>query len=259
MAKIFISYRREDSSAYAGRLFDHLQARFGRNQVFMDVDTISPGMDFVEAIEQAVGECDVLIAVIGPQWLSITDAEGHRRLDNPEDFIRLEIATAINRRIHVIPVLVHGAAMPSARELPAELSTLTRRNALELSNTRWDYDVGRLIETIEKQVGGPIPIPSDSYTDSKRGLLSLWAKSPGSAKALSGLAVLVVGVVILFTLNGTWTPDDPGNRLTAGGGPEPPASSPIPEANSVPGFSPSGSPTPIATPTPTPHPTATLD
>jgi hypothetical protein len=112
--RIFISYRREDSFGSAARLFDRLEARFGKNQVFMDIDAIKPGMDFVEAIDQAVGECDVLIAVIGPQWLTSTDADGSRRLDNPEDFVRLEISTAMDRKIDIFPLLVQGAAMPSS-------------------------------------------------------------------------------------------------------------------------------------------------
>ena len=90
MSRIFISYRRDDSAGYAGRLHDHLCQHFGQGQTFMDIDTIEPGVDFVETIEKAVGSCDVLIVVIGPQWLSMTDATGRRRLDNPEDFVRMK-------------------------------------------------------------------------------------------------------------------------------------------------------------------------
>jgi hypothetical protein len=109
--QIFISYRREDTSAWAGRLFDRLVTRFGENQVFMDVDGVGIGKDFVEKIERRVGECDVLIAVIGAHWLTSTDSQGWR-LDNPEDFVRMEVATALRRNIRVIPVLVEGALMP---------------------------------------------------------------------------------------------------------------------------------------------------
>jgi len=108
VSRIFISYRREDSAPYAGRLYDRLGQHFGKDKIFMDIDTIEPGVDFVEDIEQAVGSCDVLIALIGKQWLTISDATGQRRLDNPEDFVRLEIKTALARNIRVIPALLPG-------------------------------------------------------------------------------------------------------------------------------------------------------
>src|SRR5437773_2664408 len=99
MLSIFISYRHEDSIAYAGRLYDRLIAHFGAEQVFMDIDTIEPGADFVEVIERTVGSCDVLLVIIGKRWLSATDEGGQPRLDSPEDFVRLEIATALERKI----------------------------------------------------------------------------------------------------------------------------------------------------------------
>jgi len=159
MSRIFISYRRDDSAGYAGRLYDRLSQRFGGDQIFMDIDTIEPGLDFVEVIEKAVGSCDVLIALIGRQWLTIADATGRRRLDNPEDFVRLEIATALDRNIRVIPVLVRGATMPRSTDLPDVLKKLSRRNALEISDTRFHYDVDRLIETLEKVLGVSEPLP----------------------------------------------------------------------------------------------------
>jgi hypothetical protein len=123
---------------------------FGQENVFMDIDAIEPGLDFVEAIQQAVGSCDVLLALIGRGWLQSTDARGNRRLDNPADFVRLEIATALDRNIRTIPVLVEGAKMPRADELPDPLQKLARRNALEISNTRWQYDVDQLVEVIKR-------------------------------------------------------------------------------------------------------------
>jgi len=147
-ANIFINYRREDSSGHAGRLFDALGGRFA-GRLFMDIDTLQPGVDFVEAIEQAVDSCDVLIVIIGREWLTIHDAAGHRRLDNPADFVRLEIESALARKIRVIPVLVQDAPMPHAEELPATLLPLARRNAIELSDARWAYDVDRLARTIQ--------------------------------------------------------------------------------------------------------------
>jgi len=147
-ANIFINYRREDSAGHAGRLLDHLRGRFP-GRVFMDIDTIEPGIDFVEVIEQAVGCCEVLIVLIGHDWLDARDADGRRRLDNPSDFVRLEIAAALERAIRVIPVLVKGATMPRPEDLPPDLVKLTRRNAIELSDARFTFDVDRLIQAVE--------------------------------------------------------------------------------------------------------------
>jgi hypothetical protein len=128
--QIFISYRRDESRWSARSLCDRLAARFDRNQIFMDIDAIALGEDFVKAIENRVGECDVLIAIIGAHWLTSTDGQGGRRLDNPEDFVRMEIATALRRNIRVIPVLVDGALMPQSADLPDDLKPLIRRYAL---------------------------------------------------------------------------------------------------------------------------------
>jgi formylglycine-generating enzyme required for sulfatase activity len=116
----------------------------------MDIDAIEPGLDFMEVIEQEVGSCDALVALIGKQWLTITDASGRRRLDNPEDFVRLEIAAALARNIRVIPALVHAAPMPRTSDLPDALKSLARRNAIEMSDTRFHFDVDRLIVLLDK-------------------------------------------------------------------------------------------------------------
>lgn len=150
MGGIFISYRRHDSAGWTGRLSERLEQCFDQDQIFMDIEKIEAGSDFVEAIESAVGSCAVLLAVIGPAWLTSADAEGKPRLDNPEDFIRLEIATALKRNIRVIPVLVGGAVMPAASGLPDDLKPLTRRQAQELTDNRWDYDTEQLVKIIEK-------------------------------------------------------------------------------------------------------------
>jgi hypothetical protein len=147
---IFISFRRDDSPAWAARLFDGLSSHFLQNQIFMDVDSIDPGVDFVEGIESSVAACDVLIAVIGKRWLISSDEEGRRRLDNPDDFLRLEIATALKLNIRVIPVLVDGASMPRSSEVPDDLKLLLRRNAVEVSHNRFNTDLGRLIAALER-------------------------------------------------------------------------------------------------------------
>src|SRR5262249_6157226 len=149
-AKLFINYRREDTRHAAGRLYDRLIQRFGEDQVFIDIDQIDPGEDFVEVINRKVGACDVAIVAIGPHWLGATDESGKRRLDDEEDFVRMEIVAALQRNIRVIPVLVGGAQMPRKQDLPEPLAPLSRRNAIELSETRFHADVKRLIEAIEK-------------------------------------------------------------------------------------------------------------
>ena len=146
---IFVSYRREDSAGHTGRLYDTLVDHFGEDRIFMDIDTIEPGDDFVSVIENAVASCEVLIAIIGRQWLS-RFGESSRLLDNPNDFVRVEIAAALKRDIRVIPVLVQRATMPSPRDLPEDLSKLSRRNALELSDHRWQFDVAELINALEE-------------------------------------------------------------------------------------------------------------
>src|SRR5262245_11219223 len=152
---IFISYRREDSIAYAGRLNDHLRAHFGRDRVFMDVDAIEPGEDFVEVLKRKVGSCAVLIAVIGKGWYGATSG-AQRRIDNPDDYVRLEIAAALERGVRVIPALVGGAHMPNVAELPPDLVALTRRNAIEISDTSFQASIDKLIETLERlETGAP--------------------------------------------------------------------------------------------------------
>jgi TIR domain len=147
--QIFISYRRDDNSAFAGRLYDRLSARLPNNHIFIDVD-LEPGIDFVEEIERSVGSCEVLIAVIGKRWLRSSVGKGKRRLENPEDFVRVEIATALKRNIRVIPVLVDGASMPRSSDLPDDLKLLARRNAIEVSHNRFNADLERLLATLER-------------------------------------------------------------------------------------------------------------
>jgi hypothetical protein len=148
MHAIFISYRRGDSEGESGRLFDDLVHRFGEHSVFMDVAGIAPGRDFRKAIEESVATCGALLAVVGPTWASVVDADANRRLDDPADFVRIEIANALTRDVPVIPVLVRGAKMPSADELPADLRELAFRNAVEISHARWKADVSVLVEAL---------------------------------------------------------------------------------------------------------------
>jgi hypothetical protein len=146
--RIFISYRREETAYPAGWLFDRLADHFGAGQIFKDVDSIELGDDFVEMITRAVGSCDVLLALIGDQWLTVIDKQGRRRLDDPNDFVRLEIEAALQRKVRIIPILVEGATMPHADELPAPIAGLARRQALELSPSRFEYDTSRLLKVL---------------------------------------------------------------------------------------------------------------
>jgi hypothetical protein len=147
---IFICYRRGDSIGHTGRLHDRLVQRFGKNEVFMDIDAIEPGEDIVEAIQRTIARCDAQIVVIGKAWLTAVDHKGRRRLDNPEDFVRLEILASLDRKIRTIPVLVGGAEMPRSDELPEALVALTRRSAFELSDGSFHAGVDQLIAILEK-------------------------------------------------------------------------------------------------------------
>jgi hypothetical protein len=149
---VFISYRREDSSGIAGRIYDRLVHRLGRDRVFFDVDDLSPGVDFEKILSQKVSACDSLVAIIGKYWLTTVDESGQRRLESPLDFVRIEIETALGRGILVIPVLVDGAVMPRRENLPGALKPLAERQGVEISHTRFNSDAKRLIGALR----GPV-------------------------------------------------------------------------------------------------------
>lgn len=178
MAGVFISYRREDAAASAGRLFDHLAARLGHDQVFMDVDGLEPGMDFHDVLNERVSACDALIAVIGRNWSDVRDADGRRRLEEPDDFVRIEVAAGLSRNVRVIPVLVDGARMPTAEELPEDLKLLARRNAAEISHMRFSDDVERLADVLERIVS-PGEVPATPQPAAPR------PSAPGNASGLA--------------------------------------------------------------------------
>jgi uncharacterized protein YraI len=147
---VFICYRREDSAGFARLIYERLTNKLGHNSVFFDVDNIAPGLDFVDILSERVGKCDALIAVIGRDWVSSADVRDQRRLDDPKDFVRVEIEAALQRKVRVIPVLVDGAAMPRPDELPDCLKNLTRRQGIEVSHTRFESDVDRLTRTLSE-------------------------------------------------------------------------------------------------------------
>jgi len=164
--RIFISYRRLDSAGHSGRLVDHLKQHLGVNAVYFDMDSIVPGEDFVESIKTAVSSCQYLFAIIGPQWLTVTDETGQRRLNDPNDTVRLEIATALKKNSHVVPVLVGGARMPREAELPDEISALARRSAFEITDKGFVTDVGQLLNKLNriKSDARSYPMPKVSQT-----------------------------------------------------------------------------------------------
>jgi hypothetical protein len=155
MRKIFISYRRDDAEEAAGRLSDHLVVQFGHDNIFMDVDGIDPGRDFRKVIDETLTQCDVLLGVIGRNWLDTKDEMGKRRLDNDSDFVRLEIASALRRDIPVIPVRVQGATIPRPDQLPDDLKDFAYRNAVELTHERWNSDVQVLVEKLRRLMTEP--------------------------------------------------------------------------------------------------------
>jgi hypothetical protein len=189
---VFISYRREEATAAAAHLYDRLSDLLGETRVFMDVDSIGLGLDFVAVVQEALASCEVLLVVIGPTWLQISDESGGRRIDSPADFVRLEVETALDRNVRVVPVLVSGGVLPPAEELPSSLKPLVRRQALELRNATFRSDALRLVERIERILSTPgepspgarpvqeaaEPPPADPVPESPTRLVELLGTSP---------------------------------------------------------------------------------
>ena len=197
---IFISYRRQDTAAYAGRIYDRLSAKYGEHNVFMDIDRIEPGQDFVDAINHSVAEAGVLLVLIGREWIKMTDKSGAPRLDNPEDFVRLEILAGLEQKTVMIPVLLADAEMPSAQALPAPLQPFARRNAIEISDSRFHSDVDRLIEAIERilnpQKAAVPPIRPEQRNQSSMPFISASSRPNMSfiAAAVAAVALIVAGI-----------------------------------------------------------------
>jgi TIR domain len=159
--KIFISYRRRDDPGGAGRLFDALNEAFEPGRLFLDVDSIEPGQDFVEVIEDRVAQSAILLAVIGQHWVDVTDDRGNRRLDNAQDYVRIEIESALKQNTRVIPVLIGDAKMPAAEVLPESIRKLARHNAVMLRYERFHDDIANLVGALKRAMGdAPTPTPS---------------------------------------------------------------------------------------------------
>jgi hypothetical protein len=182
---IFLSYRRADAAGHAGRLTDVLEGRLGPGTVFRDVASIDGGTDFVHAIEKALAAARVAVVLIGNTWATETAPDGTRRLDDPRDFVRLEIATALRQGLPVVPVLVEGAQMPAESTLPADLKPLARLQAVELSEGRWEYDTGRLVDTIAR-------------------VAKLEPKRPITRGASRGIWYALAALTLAATIGGAW-------------------------------------------------------
>ena len=153
--QVFLSYRRGDVPGHAGRLADALRQRLGTDSVFQDVVAIAPGQDFTAAIDRALDDCDAVLAVIGPGWLAAAAPQGAPRLFDADDYVRLELARALDRNVRVVPVLVGGAALPAASELPDDLKGLVRRQAVVLHDETWHQDVNGLVGSLRGEPAAP--------------------------------------------------------------------------------------------------------
>jgi hypothetical protein len=215
MPRIFICYRREETSGHAGRLYDLLGTRYG-DDVFMDIDAIGPGVDYAKLIDETISSIEVVLVIIGQHWLDIQDSDGRRRLEAPDDLVHQEVAEALARDVLVIPVLVQNATLPEADELPPDLVSLTRRNAIELSDERWRYDAERLVDALDAALSGERPegtteedtepdALSSVHQDDVDGTPAAQRRSlngPGSAQPNAGRVLAITGgaLVLVFGL-----------------------------------------------------------
>jgi uncharacterized membrane protein YhaH (DUF805 family) len=205
--RIFINYRRTISSQAAGRLSDRLLQHFGDKHLFLDVDGIEPGVDFVKTLDDQVAQCSAFIAVIGPGWTDLKNAAGQRRLDQPNDHVRIEIESALKRdNVRVIPVLVDGASMPTEDELPDSIKPLTRRQAVTLSHHRFGAEVDEMARTLKDALGlhpktttstyafAAIETPPPSWIDY---LFSFEGRISRKSYWLTGLGLSVVALLVM--------------------------------------------------------------
>ena len=209
---VFMSYRREDAAGHAGRLYDSLTSRLDVADVFMDVGDIEPGVDFTDAIAQAVERTDVMLALIGPGWTTAVTSEGRRRLDDPDDYVVAEIGEALERDVRVIPVLLENASMPIANDLPDRIRGLARRNAIELSTVSWRSDVDALVDVLHR-IGARSHISKDTEVDTipaSEESASAGKMQRGPRRLLVWTAVTVAIAVAAVTMAIVLMGDDPG-------------------------------------------------
>jgi len=194
LESVFLSYRREDSAGYAGRLAEHLSSEIGHQHVFMDVQDIVPGQDFAQAIENTMSACQAVIVIIGPRWVADLEQRGGR-----DDFVLHEVSVALRRNVTVIPVLVGGATMPSAAELPENISALSRRQALEIHDARFEDDAKLLVQALRRVPGFSRALVSPRRRMLARivaGVVVVTAASIGIARWMQSQGIDVSGVWI---------------------------------------------------------------
>lgn len=222
MSGIFISYRRSDSAGHTGRLADDLGEKLVGQALFRDIEAIEAGEDFVEALARAVGECAVMLVVIGPTWAKVTANDGQRRLHQAGDFVRMEVEAALARNVRVIPVLVGDAQIPNPEDLPESMAPLLRRNAYSISDRRWQYDIDRLLEILVRIPGvtghkpdsvaaaaPPVESIPLSRMPAARAALPTWAK----------IALAVVGVLFALGVISSFMPDPSADEPSTAGAP----------------------------------------
>jgi TIR domain len=207
--RIFVSYRREDSAGWAGRLVDDLAERFGAANVFQDIHSIRPGMDFVDAINEILRKADYALVVIGPAWLSLNNEAGGRRLDDASDYVRVEVATALRHGSPVIPILVGGAKMPAPALLPDDIRPLARRNAAELTDRRWSYDLNQLALAI-------------SGSDRPNGRRWFASVSIGRWSTVLSVGVITGMLLLIVPTDGLFPPPTDQPLITPAPAPRPP-------------------------------------
>lgn len=206
--RIFLSYRREDCAGEAGRLSDRMRHEFGDGCLFMDVDGIRLGVDFVKKLTQEVTSCDVLLAMIGPRWTDLRDERGNRRLDDPSDFVRIEISTALQRDITVIPILLDGTKIPRANLLPDDLKPLAVRHGLDLRNNSFHADLDRLVRELKEDsltnaatsegrrvsVGPPAPLSDPTFP--ALGEVVAGVRKFSRARVVASVFASIVGLIV---------------------------------------------------------------
>jgi hypothetical protein len=209
IGRVFINYRRDDSIGTAGRLHDRLAQSFGRDHVFMDVDHIPAGVDFVDHLHKQVSACKVFLVIIGLHWLDAKDDNGVRRLEDPDDFVGVEIAAALGRDIRVIPVLVDGATMPKASELPDHLKPLVRRNATEVRNSQFGRDADALVQKVR-----------DAFSDRAPPKFTIPRLTARPFIPVAAALALLIGALALYSFVGgnpaeqeAWTTASTGNLI----------------------------------------------
>lgn len=191
MSAIFLSYRRDDAAGHTGHLYEALCESFGDSNVFRDLDNIPAGTDFAKHIEESIGSCSAVIAIIGRNWLNAVDDKGRRRLDSPRDFVRMELRAALARDVRVVPVLVQGTAMPEAASLPTPLRKLVKVQALSLTDAHWNLDVQRLVESLSTTIQPlqPTSGPSLPHQTVVRSVPALQPEDLPSASPMTGQVI----------------------------------------------------------------------